>query len=79
MPLRGDFSLTLSPPPNPPYLFETPLNFIASQFYSLLMVIGGVLCLVFFSQLAKRRTKQEDAPEPKKPNMRNLRKKIRRK
>lgn len=79
MPLRGDFSLTFSPPPNPPYLLESPFNFIASQFYSLLMVAGGVLCLVVFSRMASARRKREEESQEKKQSMRNLRKKIRRK
>lgn len=77
MPLRGDFSLTLSPPPNPPYLLESPFNFIASQFYSLLMVAAGVICLVVFARIAKQRA-DEQKDEPKRRNMRKLRKRIQR-
>jgi phosphatidylglycerol:prolipoprotein diacylglycerol transferase len=77
MPLRGDFAVTLSPPPNPPYLLQSPFNFIASQFYSLLMVAAGVLCLIVFSRMALRRVTQAE-DESKKRNMRKLRKQIRR-
>lgn len=55
MPLRGDFSLQLAAIENPPYLLLTPWNFIASQFYSLAMIIGGILVIIWMKRRAERR------------------------
>jgi phosphatidylglycerol:prolipoprotein diacylglycerol transferase len=58
VPLRGDFALQLSGIENPPYLFLTPWNFIASQFYSLAMIIGGILVIVWMKKRAERAASQ---------------------
>jgi phosphatidylglycerol---prolipoprotein diacylglyceryl transferase len=42
VPLRGRFALRLSEIPHPPYVYLTPLNFIASQFYALGMILLGI-------------------------------------
>ncbi len=42
VPLRGTFALRLSDIPHPPYVYLTTLNFIASQFYALAMILLGI-------------------------------------
>ncbi len=74
---RGDFLLKLSQVPNPPYLLVTPFNFITSQLYSLLMVVGGVIFFIVTKKIAEQReAKQAEEQGKKKVSMRKLRKKI---
>jgi len=74
---RGDFLLKLSQVPNPPYLLVTPFNFITSQLYSLLMIIGGVIFFIAAKKIAQHReAKKAEEQEKKKISMRKLRKKI---
>ena len=77
VPLTGEFFITLSSKPNPPYLYMTPFNFIPSQLYSLLMVLFGVLYLLlvrrFYRPPEVRVSKQE---ETKQTSTRKLKKKI---
>ncbi len=74
---RGDFLLRLSPIENPPYLLLTPFNFITSQLYSFLMIIGGILFLIIAKKYGEyRQMKLEEEKEPKKKSGRKLRKKI---
>lgn len=72
----GDFFLRLSSVENPIYLLKTPLNFIPSQIYSFLMVVGGVIFLIAAKRYHERITAVPEAPE-KKLSGRKLRKKIR--
>ncbi len=53
VPLTGDFLLKLSGKPNPPYEFVTPLNFVPSQLYSLLMIAGGVAFMILVKRFYK--------------------------
>ncbi|MFP4485118.1 MAG: prolipoprotein diacylglyceryl transferase [Spirochaetaceae bacterium] len=78
VPLRGDFSLQLSGIANPPYLLLTPWNFIASQFYSLIMIAAGVIVIVW---MKKRADRPAAAPpqEKKKPSSRRMRRKLQKK
>ena len=74
---RSDFLLKLSSVPNPPYLLKTPFNFITSQLYSFLMIIGGILFFIGAKKLAERQRRlAEEQPEKKKISSRKLRKKI---
>jgi phosphatidylglycerol:prolipoprotein diacylglycerol transferase len=81
MPISAtDFAVRLSGD-LPVHFVQTPLNLIPSQFYSLAMIVGGVVFLVFASNLNKRRLSADgaaaDAPADKsRPSMRKLRKKI---
>jgi phosphatidylglycerol:prolipoprotein diacylglycerol transferase len=75
MPLTGDFLFKLSSKPNPPYEFVSIWNFIPSQLYSLLMVLGGVLFLVFIKRFYRPPTPREEAKK-KPPSSRRLRKRI---
>ena len=54
MPLHGDFALELSSVDNPPYVFQSMLDFIASQFWALGMVAGGALFIIVLAQMYKR-------------------------
>lgn len=58
VPLRGDFALQLAGIENPPYLLLTPWNFIVSQFYSLAMIIGGIVVIVWMKKRAERLSAQ---------------------
>lgn len=76
---RGDFLLRLSPIENPPYLLLTPFNFITSQLYSFLMIVGGVLFIIGAKKLHQRRERlaaEGDDQEEQKSSARKLRKKI---
>ena len=78
MPIVDDFAIKLSRLDNPPYLLVTPWNFLPSQIYSFLMILGGVLVLLIFrwmSQSESRATPGAAQGAPK-PNMRRLRKKL---
>ena len=75
MSLTGDFLLKLSAKPNPPYLLVTPFNFIPSQLYSLLMVVGGILFLVLVKRFYKPPGAVEESRE-KRTTTRKLRKRI---
>lgn len=66
----NDFFLKLSPIENPTYLFLTPLNFINSQLFSMLMIVGGVLFLFIARSYSQPTTKN------KKVSARKLQKKI---
>ena len=78
VPLRGDFSLQLAGIANPPYLLLTPWNFIASQFYSLIMVAAGILVVVWMKKRAERKALQPEQAE-KKPSTRKMRQKLQKK
>lgn len=78
MPISADdFIIKLSPIHNPPYLFLTPFNFITSQIYSALMIVGGVVFLFIISHYQKRKAAERSVEQmKKKPSSRKLRKKI---
>ena len=73
VPLRDDFLIKLVAVDNPPYLLLTPWNFLASQIFSLLMILGGILFLVVLKRYWDRKSEAEDKP---RVSMRKLRKKI---
>lgn len=73
---RGDFLLRLSPVENPPFLLLTPFNFITSQLYSFLMILGGILFLIITKKYAEHRELHAAESEEKKVSGRKLRKKI---
>jgi phosphatidylglycerol---prolipoprotein diacylglyceryl transferase len=78
MPLRGDFALKLTSFENPPDLYLSPFNFIASQFYSIAMVAGG-LAFLFIARrrhYKRQEEKQERAKVRSKPKRRKLRQKL---
>lgn len=54
VPLRGDFMVQFSGIENPPYLLLTPWNFIHSQFYSLLMILGGIGLILILNRREER-------------------------
>lgn len=55
MPISApDFALRLADTGLPVHFVQSPLNFIPSQFYSLAMIIGGALFLVYASRRAQR-------------------------
>lgn len=67
MPLRGKFALELDALPNPTYLLESPFNFIASQGWSLAMMVGAVVFLLIAKKyLQKPQLGREPGPAPKK-------------
>lgn len=77
MPIAADdFFLKLVPIENPPYLLLTPFNFITSQVYSFLMVVGGVLFLIFAAKFASRQQLHAENREKQKISARKMRKKI---
>ncbi len=78
MPISADdFLIKLSSVHNPPYLFVTPFNFLTSQVYSALMIIGGILFLVIISHYQKKKNIDDSRKQgKKKTSMRKLRKKI---
>ena len=78
VPLRGDFSLQLAGIANPPYLLLTPWNFIASQFYSLIMIAAGIIVIVWMKKRADRLA-AAPAQEKKKPSTRKMRQKLQKK
>jgi len=51
IPGGSKFALRLSDGYNPPYLFNTPLNFSTGQIFALVMIIGGI---VMFAALSKK-------------------------
>jgi phosphatidylglycerol:prolipoprotein diacylglycerol transferase len=73
IPLGKDFAIKLSSIENPPYLLLTPWNFLASQIFSILMILGGGILLILLYMYWKRR---EAITEKPKVSMRKLRKKI---
>jgi phosphatidylglycerol---prolipoprotein diacylglyceryl transferase len=74
---RGDFLFRLSPIENPPYLLLTPFNFITSQLYSFLMILGGILFFIGAKKYAERKlARAEEDQNTKKTSGRKLRKKI---
>ena len=73
VPLRDDFAIKLVAVDNPPYLLLTPWNFLASQIFSFLMMLGGILFLVVLKRYWDRKVEIEDKP---RVSMRKLRKKI---
>jgi phosphatidylglycerol:prolipoprotein diacylglycerol transferase len=78
LPLRGDFALQLADIANPPYLLLTPWNFIASQFYSVIMIVAGILVIVWMKKRAERKA-LEPEPTEKKPSTRKMRQKLQKK
>lgn len=82
MPIVDDFAITLSKIDNPPYLLLTPWNFLPSQIYSFLMIVGGVVTLLVF-RWADRRPAGEahgragsQEGRAHKVNMRKLRRRL---
>lgn len=73
VPLRDDFAIKLVAVDNPPYLLLTPWNFLASQIFSFLMMLGGILFLVVLKRYWDRKAEIGDKP---RVSMRKLRKKI---
>ena len=76
VPLKGHYAFNLSGIDVQPYLSETPLAFTASQIYSILMVLGGVLLLIILSKYHQRKEAQEGEEEGGKRSMRKMRKRI---
>ncbi len=76
VPLTGDFLITLSSKSNPPYLLVTPWNFIPSQLYSLLMIVGGVLFLVLVRRFHKTPAERDGEERPTRLSAKKLRKRI---
>jgi phosphatidylglycerol:prolipoprotein diacylglycerol transferase len=79
MPIASpDFAIKLVPIENPTYLLLTPFNFLTSQIYSGLMIIGGFLFLFLVSRYHHWRQEKEsrEAGEGKRVSGRKLRKKI---
>ena len=74
VPLTGEFLFQLSSKPNPAYTYVTPFNFIPSQLYSLLMVLGGVLYLIVVRKLYRPR--EPRAISDASSSRRKLKKKI---
>ena len=79
VPLRGDFMLQLSPIENPPYLLLTPWNFIASQLYSLLMILGGIGLIVILRRREQRLAAAAEQSEGRARSSAAERRKLRRK
>jgi len=81
MPISAtEFSVRLSGE-LPVHFVQSPLNLIPSQFYSLAMIIGGAVFLVFAARLNQRRLTAEAAAADNptdggRPSMRKLRKRI---
>ncbi len=73
VPLRDDFAIKLSSVDNPPYLLVTPWNLLASQIFSFLMIVGGVLFLFGLKSYWDMRSESQDKP---RVNIRKLRKRI---
>ncbi|NBC30462.1 MAG: hypothetical protein GVY29_10810, partial [Spirochaetes bacterium] len=82
MPISApDFALRLVDNGVPVHFVQTPLNLIPSQFYSLAMIVGGILFLVVAKRLHDRRASARpngsERGTEKSRSMRKLRKKIR--
>ncbi len=82
MPLGSDYLLRFASDPSiPPYRLLTPWNFIASQAWSLLMVVAGIVILIVFKRLslqAAEPTADAGETESRGGSRRKLRKRINR-
>ncbi len=78
MPISAsDFALRLVENGVPVHFVQTPLNFIPSQFYSLAMIVGGVIFLAAVSRYHKTKSEEPVVKESGKPSRRSMRNKIR--
>ncbi|MCG8478733.1 MAG: prolipoprotein diacylglyceryl transferase, partial [Spirochaetales bacterium] len=80
VPLGSDYWLRLAADPTiPPYRLLTPWNFIASQFWSGLMIITGVGLMVGFSwwEARRRRLAEAERATREQSRSRNTRRKLR--
>jgi len=71
-----DFPIRLGPANNPNYLLLSAFNFTTGQILCFLMILFGGLFLLFLHHRNKRKAATEKAVTGKKPDMRKLRKKI---
>ena len=69
-----DFPIKLVAVDNPGYRFVTPWNFTMGQILCLAMMLTGVVCLILFRRLSKRKAQE---PEKKPVSLRDLHKRIR--
>ncbi|MFP4113067.1 MAG: prolipoprotein diacylglyceryl transferase [Spirochaetota bacterium] len=82
MPISAqDFAVRPADTGLPVHFVQSPLNLIPSQFYSLVMVLGGAVFLYVAARLAKRRAgenagDEETQREDRSRSMRKLRKKV---